>query len=224
MFNKYDFTKDWRNSFDFPTIETDEAQIRDDMQVLHDESRAALHALIDELAAETAGAHIGAKDANGTPSTIEVLLQTLLLVKHTHGNLDELERLVTAFNGMSVTESLVADPSKVPTSQAVIDQLDAIGAGDMAKRVYDPQNQATDIFKFAEDLASEKAEEVHNHDASAIDTGVLSPERGGTGKATLHDALIAMLASGDIILDPSHIYKELPTPSVPYRLILKEVT
>ena len=33
------FTKDWRNPNDFPTYQTDEAKIREDNQILHDEAR-----------------------------------------------------------------------------------------------------------------------------------------------------------------------------------------
>ena len=36
---KFDFTKHWTNPADFPAIETDEAQVRADMQALHDETR-----------------------------------------------------------------------------------------------------------------------------------------------------------------------------------------
>lgn len=33
------FTKDWTDPTDFPTIETDEAKVRADMQLLHNEVR-----------------------------------------------------------------------------------------------------------------------------------------------------------------------------------------
>ena len=223
MFEKYEFTKNWTNPSDFPTVETDETKVRSDAQLLHNETKNALHKLIDDLAAETAGENIGVVGEGGA-STLQAVLGALLLVKHSHGNLEELERLVAEFNGMGVTQSLVADASKIPTSQAVIDQLDALGAGDMAARVYDPQEKKEDIFAYADAAANAKAPISHDHDASAIVSGILPPERGGTGKATLNEALIALLASGDIYLPDALIVETLPSSAPKNKLILKKVT
>lgn len=219
MFEKYQFTKEWTNPSDFPTVETDETKVRSDAQLLHNETKNALHKLIDELASETAGENIGVVGEGGA-STLQAVLGALLLVKHSHGNLEELERLVAEFNGMGVTQSLVADTSKIPTSQAVIDQLDALGAGDMAQRVYDPTGKKTDIFQYADT----KAEKEHEHDAAEITEGVLPPERGGTGNTSLNATLNAMLASGDIYLADALIVEELPASAPKNKLILRVVT
>lgn len=48
-FTKFDFSKRWTNSSDFPTIETDENKVRADQQFLHDETRDALNRFIDEV-------------------------------------------------------------------------------------------------------------------------------------------------------------------------------
>ena len=40
------FTKDWTNPTDFPTIETSEAQVRADLQLLHNETKTKLNELI----------------------------------------------------------------------------------------------------------------------------------------------------------------------------------
>lgn len=218
MFDKYQFTKDWTNPSDFPTVETDETKVRSDAQLLHNETKNAIHKLIDDLAAETAGENIGVVGEGGA-STLQAVLGALLLVKHSHGNLEELERLVAEFNGMGVTQSLVADTSKIPTSQAVIDQLDALGAGDMAQRVYDPTGKKTDIFQYADT----KAEKEHEHDAAEITEGVLPPERGGTGNTSLNATLNAMLASGDIYLADALIVEELPASAPKNKLILRVV-
>ena len=219
MFDKYQFTKEWTNPSDFPTVETDESKVRSDAQLLHTETKNAIHKLIDELASETAGENIGVVGEAGA-STLQAVLGALLLVKHSHGNLEELERLVAEFNGMGVTQSLVADASKIPTSQAVIDQLDALGAGDMAQRVYDPTGKKTDIFQYADT----KAEKEHEHDAAEITEGVLPPERGGTGNTSLNATLNAMLASGDIYLADALIVEELPSSAPKNKLILRVVT
>lgn len=46
---KLNFTKDWNDPHDFPTTEFSEAQVRADMQLLHDETKAAFNKLIDDL-------------------------------------------------------------------------------------------------------------------------------------------------------------------------------
>lgn len=48
-FEKLEFTKNWENAADFPAIETSEAQVRKDMQVLHDETRDALNSVVEKL-------------------------------------------------------------------------------------------------------------------------------------------------------------------------------
>ena len=48
-FERLEFSKNWNSSADFPTLQTDEIQVRADMQLLHDESRNALNALMEAL-------------------------------------------------------------------------------------------------------------------------------------------------------------------------------
>lgn len=48
-FEKLEFTKNWENAADFPAVETSEAQVRKDMQVLHDETRDALNSVVEKL-------------------------------------------------------------------------------------------------------------------------------------------------------------------------------
>lgn len=77
MFHKFEFTKSWRKPADFPAVETDETKIRDDLQLLHDESRDALWALIEALAASTAAEHIGVTGETGA-DTLQNVLDALL--------------------------------------------------------------------------------------------------------------------------------------------------
>ena len=44
--NALQFTKDWNNPTDFPTLETSEIQVRADMQILHDEAKAKINEMI----------------------------------------------------------------------------------------------------------------------------------------------------------------------------------
>lgn len=48
-FAKFEYGKSWRNPSDFPTIETSEAKVRDDMQALFDEIAAAHNGLMEDL-------------------------------------------------------------------------------------------------------------------------------------------------------------------------------
>ena len=185
MFNKYKFTKDWNNPTDFPTIEANEAKVRADMQLLHDESKMALHQLIDELAAETAPENIGAKDENGGKVTLDVVLQALLLVKHTHADRDELERIAQTFKGITVARELTSDENAVPTAKAVAERMTEMGMGDMTKEVYDPTGRETDVFQYVDNNA---ARPVHSHDATAIASGILPLVRGGTGGGNAEEA------------------------------------
>lgn len=66
------FTKDWKNPSDFPTIETSEAQVRADIQDLHDQLREAINLVIGELEStlEISGAsQIGLNSVTGLPAT-----------------------------------------------------------------------------------------------------------------------------------------------------------
>lgn len=224
MFDKYEFSKDWRNPSDFPTVETDENKVREDMQLLHEETKNAIHSLVEALALVTAALNIGVADKDGNPTTLHAVLTSLLTNEHNHVNLAEVERIATVFAGKVISETVYNDPDSIPTSKAVFDKLLEVGAGDMLKLVYDTKNKNTDIFDYADAIGRSKADSRHTHDAADLATGALPPERGGTGETTLHDALVALLTSGELIINPNILYEELPSPGVENRLILKVVT
>ncbi len=48
-FQALEYTKSWKNAGDFPTYEPDEAQVRADLQLLHDEARDGLNRLVEAL-------------------------------------------------------------------------------------------------------------------------------------------------------------------------------
>lgn len=54
-YTKLEFTKDWNNPADFPTIETSEAQVRADIQLLFDECKAAINGLSDDVETASSG-------------------------------------------------------------------------------------------------------------------------------------------------------------------------
>ena len=75
---KLNFTKIWTNKNDFPTYEENEEQVRKDMQCLHDETRAAFNALVEELMGDGAAALIGAAAPAGLAGgTVQAVLDEL---------------------------------------------------------------------------------------------------------------------------------------------------
>lgn len=76
-FKRLKFTKLWTRHTDFPTVETDENQVRADMQLLHDEARDNLNGLMDDLEDSGAASSIGAKTPAGGVSNVQAELDHL---------------------------------------------------------------------------------------------------------------------------------------------------
>jgi len=194
MFTKYEYTKSWLNPSDFPTVETDETQVRKDLQCLHDETKLAIWALIDALSSEDGAAGIGTTEGTNLQQIVTQLLQTA----HEHDDTEELERICDAFRGFSVTETLTDDSTLIPTAKAVLDQMKTSGMADMLRSVYDPTGKMCDIFAYADNAAADraplehdhddKAPLYHNHSASDLTGGILPLKYGGTGGATADEA------------------------------------
>ena len=203
MFTKYQFSKDWRNPTDFPTVETNEAQVREDLQLLHEETRQALWALIDELASGGAK-HIGAEQ-DGASVTVQALLSALLEKAHTHGDLGAVDQVIRTFSGFSVTDTLVEDDTMLPTSKAVLERMQISGMADMLRSVYDPTGKEQDIFAYADRTAETRAPMDHNHPdkaplehthtAAAITGDPIPLVMGGTGAANPDDARASLGAA-----------------------------
>ena len=183
MFHKYDFSKSWLNPTDFPTIETDEAQVRQDLQCLHEETRQAIWALIDALSSADGAAGIGAEGKDGV-TDLQSLVTELLQTAHGHNDTEELERICGAFRGMTVTDTLTDDCAALPTARAVLEQLKASGMADMLQAVYDPDGRKTDIFAYADAAAEARAAMVHTHTAEDLTGGTIPVSLGGTGAST----------------------------------------
>jgi hypothetical protein len=202
MFQKLNYTKDWRNPADFPTVETDESQVREDMQILFDEARNALNALIDALSARTAAGEIGA-EMNGAQTSVQSVLTALLGDKHRHEDLTALEALVLAFAGMTLTNELTADATKIPTSKAVIEGMRTASTG-MLPQVYDPQGLKRDIFAFAADLLLAHADLKSNpHTVTAAQVGLGKVDNTPDAEKPISEATATALrgkvGTGDVI-------------------------
>ena len=74
-FEPLEFTKNWENSEDFPTYEPDEAQVRADLQWLHNETRDGLNRLIAALNDSGAASQLPfAPEAGLTAQTIQTAI------------------------------------------------------------------------------------------------------------------------------------------------------
>lgn len=133
--DKLQFTKDWNSSTDFPTVETDEAAVRRDMQFLHDETKnylndkvaPAIDSVRNDLDAavkvqdETKHTH-GNKALLDTYTQTEADLKRAVEEAHEHENKDVLDGIA------GVTQSLGDAADKVP-SEAAVSKAIALAGG-----------------------------------------------------------------------------------------------
>ena len=79
-FDRLTFTKDWTRAADFPTYEPDETQVRADLQLLHNEAKAALNALMDKLEAGTYAANLPVESAQFSATNLKAALEEIIAV------------------------------------------------------------------------------------------------------------------------------------------------
>lgn len=75
---KLEFSKDWTNAEDFPTYEADESQVRADLQLLHDEAKAAINALVEKLESNEFASHLAVSTEGMTATDLAAALAELL--------------------------------------------------------------------------------------------------------------------------------------------------
>lgn len=75
-FTRLTYEKDWTRAEDFPTYESDEVRVREDMQYHPNAVRDFLNALLGELENKTAAASLGALYTNGVAATLQGVLDT----------------------------------------------------------------------------------------------------------------------------------------------------
>ena len=75
---KLEFSKDWTDAEDFPTYEPDESQVRADLQLLHDEAKAAINALVDKLESSEFASHLAVSAEGMTATNLAAALAELL--------------------------------------------------------------------------------------------------------------------------------------------------
>jgi hypothetical protein len=77
-FDKLNYSKNWENPADFPSYEPSETQVRADLQLLHDEARAALNALVDKLESPGCAANLPVESAQFAAKNLLAALEELL--------------------------------------------------------------------------------------------------------------------------------------------------
>lgn len=76
-FTRLEFQKHWTSAEDFPTYQSDESKVREDMQYHPNALRDFVNALIDEMEAKGAASSIGATSENGAVLTVQSFLNIL---------------------------------------------------------------------------------------------------------------------------------------------------
>ena len=77
-FQSMTFTKSWEDPADFPTYEPDEAQVRADLQYLHNEMRDAFNGLVASLNATSAAANLPISVPGLSAGTIQASIEETL--------------------------------------------------------------------------------------------------------------------------------------------------
>lgn len=110
--------------------------------------------LVEQLEAETAAVSLGAAVPTGlsgqTTKTVQAVLAALMAYIQAHEQKDD--------NPHDVTAAQTGAYTKAETDSAINAKITQIGAGDMAKATYDPQNKATDIYAYADTAAGGRME------------------------------------------------------------------
>ena len=101
----------------------------------------------DQLEAETASESLGAKVPEGLPEETEKTVQAVLLALMLYVQAHEKNRE----NPHVVTAEQVGAYTKAQTDKAINDKVVAIGGGDMAMSVYDPDMLRKPIYKAIDD-------------------------------------------------------------------------
>ena len=103
--------------------------------------------LADQMESETASESLGAKVPEGLPEETEKTVQAVLLALMLYVQAHEKNRE----NPHVVTAEQVGAYTKTQTDKAINDKVVAIGGGDMAMSVYDPDMLRKPIYKAIDD-------------------------------------------------------------------------
>ena len=103
--DKLSYSKEWTNPTDFPTVETDEAQVRADQQLLYDEIKTFLNTKL-----------IPALEALGVESTLESAMLMSMIKEALEGNV-KAAYFVAQYAGQSGLSDADLEEQSARTSQ-----------------------------------------------------------------------------------------------------------
>lgn len=128
MFPTLKFDKTWtiNEGVDyFPTIETSEDKVREDMQYLFDAIKNFLNdTLIPSLEAGNGAANTGAVDRDGKVTTVQAFLNALDAVKHSHDN----KALLDAYTHTEEELSGAIQNSHRHENKDVLDHIESVSS------------------------------------------------------------------------------------------------
>lgn len=91
-FDKFEFTKDWTETDNkslryFPTHQDSETRVREDQQLLYNELKNAIHALVDALASASAAEHIGVDEHDSLADALNYIYEEMTRIENDVKNL-----------------------------------------------------------------------------------------------------------------------------------------
>lgn len=154
--------------------------------------------LVEQLEAETAAESLGAAVPEGmseqTAKTVQAVLAALMAYIQAHENRKDNPHTVTAAQAGAYT--------KAETDKAIDAKVEQIGAGDMAKGVYDPQNKQQDVFAYADaDKMRKSIYDTHNKGTDVYDYADDAAETRASEAETNANARACHLYKATFLLD-----------------------
>lgn len=239
------FSRNWENPADYPTIEPDEAQVRRDMQSLHDEVKDYLNeTLIPRVIAEdaTVAAWQAQEDAHAEAEAGRVLAEETRVAGEIERNSAEearertiakVENMTASAVTLSSTSSATAEITADPVTGAYNIKLgipkgkDGEGAGDMAKSVYDPKGVSAPVafrpsYTTVTMMASKWSGKTYSFEATyPKNTYDISIEVAPTATAEQFEAFGAAMICGSVDSNIATALGDVPTVDIP--IIVKVV-
>jgi len=181
-FDRLTFSKNWKSASDFPTLETDETKVREDMQLLHDETMRALNALMDAL--EQGGKDTLIRRGSDTASYLRRTETGVLETSSDGVTWYPIARGETVENHASQHKVGGSDPI-TPASIGAASAGHSHSAADVGAAAAEHTHTPSAIGAApASHGHGEYAPTAHAHSASDVTEGVLSLARGGTSITT----------------------------------------
>ena len=184
---KFEFTKDWNNPTDFPTYQPDEAQVRADLQELHNQTRdyfnnVLLQAIIKVIEENQEYVQQAVADAIlGTVPENSIEINKLACVAeqlsvNDESNLPTSAAVANYVTGKIVGLLLAQDTEVAPSSKAVADYIATKIVGSVSKQDATVAPSSAAVVNYVENYAAP----VIKHGTSDVADGSASSYPEGT--------------------------------------------